>query len=157
MNKVFICLMALVMMAGVVMKAEADPSDAITVTVTLRNVSVSITAGHPWAIGVLGAGQSSSGHSCTAENDGNVVEDFFAKVGNSSPGSWAPGGSAGTDQFVMNLTDLGALTGSDQEFASNVAIDGSDVFELTFTAPSASDDDSQQTITVTITAAVAAP
>ena len=146
-KKMLICMTALALIAGVAMKAEAAD---ITVTVTLQNVAVSVSQG-TWAIGPVVASSVSDLVGCTATNDGNVVEDFWIQVSNSSSGDWTAGGTAVEDVFVMKEGTT-VLTGTPATFETSVAIDDSKPVELHFTAPSSSTVDTEQTITVTVSA-----
>ncbi len=160
MKKLFVVLTALVLIVGFgIMRAEAADTAEITVTVTLQNLAVTITGDDPWVLGTMTAGQESSAQAYTATNTGNVNEDFGIKVGNSSPGTWLPGGSSAANQFIMALDDPATnLTGSNTVLATNVdPTTGFEDYTLTFTAPSSSTSDVQQSILVTVTATATTP
>ena len=148
-----VTVMCLALLALPISRVQADGDDTITVTVTIESVSVSITAGDPWALGAMSAGATSAAQPCEATNDGNVNEDFTIRVGNSSPANWAPGGAADANVFVMTLDGGTPLSGTDAALASDVAPAAARNFTLTFTAPTGTSDYTQQTITVTVTAA----
>jgi len=157
MKKLIIVLAALALIASFgVMQAEAATSDTIAVTVTLQNVSVSITAGDPWAIGFIAPGGVATKTPCTALNDGNVQEDLTIAVTDS--GNWTAGAAAAVNVFAMDLGpavgpyDTNITTGG-VTLTNDLAASGSYNFGLEFNAPTTGSNLTAQSITVTITAA----
>lgn len=124
-------------------------------------VSVTITTDGTIAYGTLNSSQTKStielSDTQTAQNDGNVAEDFNIKT--DSPVGWSLGASPLTDTFVHEFsTNSGSnwtkfvTAGSYQNLATNVAVDATQNFDLRFTAPNPSTSATQKTITITIQA-----
>ena len=151
----------------------ANPA-TITVTVTIQNLSVSATG--PIAFGTVVAGsQTVSGSGSTVTNDGNVTETFSLNLSN--PGGWtavtaAPGAEeyALLAQFNSSAPTAGSFTYTDHglttssvassatKFAGNqtglsVSASGTRSLWFRFNAPSSTSVSTQQSITVTLTAA----
>ena len=149
-KKMLICMTALAMIAGVAMNAEAATSDNISITVTLANISVSVTP-DTWAMGTI-APSSVETQACVATNDVEVTEDFKIAVSNS--GDWTAGGTAAENVFVMK-EGATVLSGTPATLATGVAgSGGTKAFDLEFTAPSPGSVYTEQTITVTVSALV---
>lgn len=143
--------------------ASAATTDSVTATVTVQNVSVSVTDGAV-AYGTLAASgtqDTASGgldDSQTATNDGNVTEDFDIQGQNS--GDWTLAATQGSDQYFHKFctTDCDgsptwtALTTSYQALATSVADSGTQVFDLQIGVPSSSSVDTQQSVDVTVQA-----
>ena len=134
---------------------------SVTATVTVQNVSVSLSDGTiSW--GTLAsntASTTSPGLTQTATNDGNIAEDFNIKGQNS--GSWTLAGTNGTDQYVQRFctasctsapTNYTALTTSYQTLASAVAASGTQTFDLYILTPNPSTVFTQQSVDVTVQA-----
>ena len=105
---IFSLLAIVFLMGGWVPQAYAASSGNVTVTVTIQNLSVSLS-GTSWPIGTLSAGQvvpMTSGQKITVTNDGNVAESFTLRITN--PAGWTAGSAAGSDTYVMQ----GLLVGS---------------------------------------------
>lgn len=151
-KKMLICMTALALIAGVAMKAEAALSDDITVTVTLQNISVSVSP-DTWPMGTVAA-SSVITQSCTATNGGNVNEDLDIKVTDSN--DWAAAAAAGANQFAMDFQLSGGSTWTNITTGGVDLVDplapGTQDFTLRFTAPDAGSAYAQQTITVTVSA-----
>lgn len=155
MKKLFVVLTALALIAGMGMiKAEAAGTADITVTVTLQNISVQITAGDSLPLGILSGGTSSAAQDCTAKNNGNVNEAFAISVANST--NWHSGAISGIDTFVMTLDGTTALTPS-ASLASSISPDATKDFTLTLTMPSVGSTfvAGGETIVVTVSASAA--
>lgn len=96
----------------------------------------------------------------TAENDGNVAEDFNIKTSHATGGTqWSAGGTAGNNTYVHSFsTNDGAswdpLQTYDEyeELASNISPDGTKNFDLKIHTPTIIADHEPKTITVTIQA-----
>ena len=86
----------------------AASSGNVTVTVTIQNVSVSLS-GTSWDIGTIAAGQTvqmSEASDITVNNSGNVTESFTLMLSN--PPGWTAGSTAGSDGYVMKGLFVGA-------------------------------------------------
>jgi len=154
MKKLLIGLATLALIAGFgVTKAQAAESADITVTVTLQELSLSVTPDTVQPLGIMAPNATSSAIACTATNTGNAAEGFTIEVSPSVPVGWAPAGTAGVDEFVMTASGVGALTVAPQVLAATVAVSAVENFDLTFTAPSSTAGAyEQKSITVTVTA-----
>lgn len=156
MRKLAIVLAALALIAGFgVMKAEAALSDSIAVTVTLQNISVSVTPDTTWAIGVIAPGSVIVLNPCVATNDGNVSENLTIAVSNSA--AWTAGLTAGANVFAMDFGISGGPYGTNITTAgvplyTGLGVGDSYSFGLEFTAPTSTASFSQQSITVTVSA-----
>lgn len=135
----------------------------VTATVTVQNVSVSVSDGSI-AYGTVSTGSSADttsggvNDSQTATNNGNINEDIDIKGNNSA--NWTLGATAGADQYVHEFCTANcdstpvwtALTTSYQSLATAVASSGTQDFDLKITAPSSSSTYTQESITVTVLA-----
>ncbi len=153
MKKLLICLITLALITGFgLTKAEAATSDEIAVTVTLQNISVSVTP-DDWAIGTV-APSSVNTQACTATNNGNVNEDLDIAVTDST--NWTAGASAGSDIFAMDFSLTGAAPWTNITTGGVVLVNalapGDQTFTLQFTAPDPGSVYTQQSITVTVSA-----
>lgn len=158
MKKLLIVLATLAFIAGVgVMKAEAA-TDTIVVTVTMQNISVTVTPA-TWDLSTIpiAPGSTNNTQACTATNDGNVNENLDIAVGNST--NWTAGPTAGTEIFAMDFQlPAGSwtnITNAGVDLKNNLA-PGAQDFTLRFSAPSLGSVYTQQSITVTVSAAAAA-
>lgn len=143
--------------------AYAASSANVTATVTIQNVSVSVSDGSV-AYGTVSSGGnedttlSGVDDTQTATNDGNVAEDLNIRGADSS--NWTLAGSAGADQYAHKFctTDCDgtptwtALTTSNQSLAASVSSSGTQDFDLQFLAPSSSSTFTQESLTVTVQA-----
>jgi hypothetical protein len=155
--------------------AQAANPATITVTVTIQNISVSTSSG-TYAFGTVASGSTTvSGDSIEVTNDGNVSETYSLDVTN--PAGWtAVQAAPGADEYALhaqfNTTEPTAVSFtyanhalsttptacSGTKFAGNqdgesVAASGVINLWLKFEAPSSSTVFTQQSITLTITAA----
>ncbi len=157
----------------------AASSGNVTVTVTIENVSVSLS-GTSWDIGTIAAGQTvqmSEASDITVTNNGNVTESFMLMLSN--PPGWTAGPNAGSDVYVMKglfvgatdapaPTDFGAndvITTTSQTASPTVfgvfsttgnsvpASSSADLW-LQFTAPTSTNVVTSQSIVITIGATV---
>lgn len=137
---------------------QAADTAQISVTVTLENISVSVSP-TSWAIGMIAAETATQSGTFTVENNGNIAEDIAIQCGNS--GDWTVAATIGTDQFMMEAQggDLGTSgytsIHTSQALKSNMAVgvpgQVTDL-KLQFTAPQVGSVSTEQTIPVTLTA-----
>jgi hypothetical protein len=147
-------------------------ANVVTATVTAQNISVTvdITSVAYGTIPTSDTKDTTTGakgvnNSITATNNGNVLEDFKIKAGNStgSGSGWTLGASAGSGIYTMkycvttcDTSPTWNAVGIDPSlvtFASNIAAtSGNQVFDLQVGTPTSTTDYSQQSITVTVTA-----
>jgi hypothetical protein len=167
-------VLAAVLLAGGSRAAWAANPATISVTVTIQNLSVSATG--PIAFGtVLAGSQTVSGAASTVTNDGNVTETYSLSLTN--PASWtavqaAPAAeqyallaqfnSAAPTAVSFTYADHALSTSSTacsgtkfvgDQTGLSVAAAASGSLWFRFNAPSSTAVTSQQTITVTVTAA----
>jgi hypothetical protein len=152
----------------------ANPA-TITVTVTIQNLSVSATG--PIAFGTVVAGsQTVSGAASTVTNDGNVTETYSLNLTN--PSTWtavqaAPSSAeeyallgefnsaaptAGSFTYANFSLSTSSVAASATKFAGDetglsVAVSGVRHLWFRFNAPTSTSVTTQQSITVTVTAA----
>ncbi len=151
-------LIVLPLFTGVV---KAAPTASVTATVTVQNISVTVTDGAV-AFGTL-ANNSSTGtngsDTQTATNNGNLTENLNIKGQNSL--NWTLTSTPGTDQYVLKFcttscttpaTNYTALTTSYQTLATSVATSGTQTFDLYITTPNPSTIYTQQSVDVTVQA-----
>lgn len=163
-NRLFF-LVSAILMGGIVPLsgiAMAASSASVAATVTVQNVSVTVSPGTV-AYGTLAVNSSSStnpGSTQTVTNNGNVAEDITIKGQNST--NWTLGGTAGVNQYVHKFcistcgtppTNYTALTTSYQALATNIAASGTQTFDLDITTPTSSTSFTQQSVDVTVLAA----
>lgn len=162
MKKGLILALVLTLALSGVAFAAGTAQIAVTVTIT-QSVSVSVNPGS-YGFGSTDAGQTlaTAVDAFTATNDGNGAEDLVITVADTT--DWSAASTAGADQFAMNVdtgsgwTLIDALTGA--VLASDLApsedpLDGQ-AFGLQLLVPtSTSNGGTQQSITVTVTAATA--
>jgi hypothetical protein len=171
---------ALVLLAAVALVSAGGQAwginpATISVTVTIQNLSVSATG--PIAYGtVIASSETVSGSGSTVTNDGNVAETYSLKLTN--PATWtavqaAPSGAeeyALSAQFNSGAPTAVSFTYADHalstssvacsgtKFAGNqtgasVAASAARTLWLRFNAPTSTSVTTEQTITVTVTAA----
>lgn len=153
-------VLALFVLNSVVLAADTA---TVTATVTLQNVSVTVSDGTV-AYGTLAASSTedtTSGNlndSQTATNNGNITEDLNIKGQDS--GDWTLAGSVGADQykhdFCITTCDSTpswtALTTSYQTLQSSVSASGTQDFDLRMNTPSSSTSYTSQSVDVTVQA-----
>ena len=134
-------------------------------TIAGATVSVTLNTDGIVAYGILGQNVQKSTidltDTQTVKNDGNVPEDFSIKTSVATGGTgWTLGSSAGTNIFVHEFSSNGggawtkfitADTYSATLLATNVAVNGTQNFDLRITSPTSSDS-VQKSITITILA-----
>lgn len=142
--------------------AWASSTATVSATVTVQNISVTVSSGTvSW--GTLGSNTASStnpAYTQVVTNAGNVAEDFTVKGQNSA--NWTLAGTAGSDQYVEKFcntscssapTGYTALTTSNQSLATNIAASGTANLDLYLLTPNPSTVFTSQSVDVTITAA----
>jgi len=145
--------------------AYAATTAAVTATVTVQNISVSVADGTV-AYGSLATNSSAGTNGTdtqTATNNGNVAEDFTIKGQNSA--NWTlDSTNSTTDHYIHRFctsscasppTSYTALTTSFQSLGSgNVAANGTQTFDLYITTPQTSSVFTQQSVDITVQAAI---
>lgn len=163
-------LLFLVLSLSLVGVVQAATTGDVTATVTAQQISISVTDGSV-AYGTLGLDSSKSTLSGgvndqqTATNNGNVAEDFTINGANATP-TWILDSANSTSNHYIHKfcvatcgteaspTNFTALTTSPAALgAGNVAASGTQTFDLRITTPQTTTDYTQQTVTVTVTAA----
>ena len=132
-------------------------SSAITVSTAI--ISVTITSSGTISYGTLAAGISSStvpAYTQTAKNDGTGSEAFNIK-GQNTACPWTLASTVGTNQYVQEFSTNGgtswtALTTNYQTFATGIAANGTQNFDLRLTVPSSTTCFNQQSVDVTVQA-----
>lgn len=144
---------------------KAADSSAVTATVTVQNISVSVADGSV-AYGTLALNTSKSTRSDdlndaqTATNDGNVTANLNIRGQDSV--AWTLESAVGPDQYKHDfcITDCNTsptwvpLDTENQSLAASVATSGSQVFHLRITTPTTSSSYTQQTVSVTVQATI---
>lgn len=158
-----VSLIAVLLIGQYVIAADTA---TVAATVTVQNVSVSVSDGSI-TYGTIAAGASQStvalGDTQTATNNGNVTEAFNIRGQNST--NWTLAATAGSDQYIhrfCNDTDLDcatpptnytALTSSGYTtLTASVASLGTVNFQLQITTPTVSTVFTQQSVDVTVQA-----
>jgi len=154
-----LCVFGVVaLMTGISVLAAETTS--VTATVTVQNISVSVSDGTV-AYGTLAVGTSKStcdlSDTQTLTNDGNVTEDFNIKGQNSA--SWTLAETAGSEEYVHEFsTDTcpvstwTPLTTDYQTAATGITAGGTSPLNLQITTPTATNDYTEQSVDVTILA-----
>jgi hypothetical protein len=161
---VILSLFVLVIAVGITQATAAD----INVTVTIDTViSLNVNLGS-WSIGsVAQGGGVELSPQFSANNDGNVSENFYINSSGST-GGWNCGSPAGVDSFAMAVTGppgmpappdnsiCGGLLGGVPLASGVAALDGNVDFVLEFTPPTITRyGGTQHSITVLVTAEAA--
>lgn len=140
----------------------AATTATVTATVTVQNVSVSITSGGTQAYGTLGQNSTATSTEIVISNDGNVNENFLIRGQNSA--NWTLAATAGTDQYVHRFcqaaivdcqsppTNYTALTTNNQTHSIAVAPSAATSTALQINTPNPSTVFTQQSVDVIITA-----
>ena len=155
--------------------ALATTTATVSATVTLQNISVTVSDGTV-AYGTLAVNTSNNtvpgtggmnadaGDVQTATNAGNVAEDFNIKGQNST--DWTLASSAGVDQYVQKFCIAscgtyasptgGSFTALTTSYAAlgagNFAASGTQTFNLLLTTPTSSTHFTAQSVDVTVQA-----
>ena len=146
---------------GVGQAQAVSTTGEIAVTVTLNTISIAVSVGDdPWEVGQVAAStENDTTTDYTVTNDGNVTVDVTIIC--TCTDEWDPAAAAGEDEFIMKAIggDLLALTSivSSQELVAGLAktLTVTDL-ALQLTAPTSSTVITEQSITITLTAAAAA-
>lgn len=123
---VFSLLAILFLMGPWVSQTHAASSANVTVTVTIQNLSVSLSDAN-WSIGTISASSvvdMTSSQKITVTNDGNVPENFTLRL--TDPTGWTAGSTAGAEIYVMKGLFVGT---SDSVVTANFG--GDDVITTT--------------------------
>lgn len=149
---------------------NSDVSDYSPGVIGIQTVTVSVTitstANNPFDYGIIAPSSSKNtvqlSKTQTAQNNGNVAEDFNIKTSNATGGTqWSLGSSPGSDVFVheystssgppwTKFTTAGSYEST--PLVTNVLVGNSQNFDLQITVPSSTSDYQQKSITVTIQA-----
>lgn len=144
--------------------AIAATTASVTATVTVQNISLTVTDGTV-TYGTLGQNATKStivadlNDKQTATNNGNIAEDFNIKGQNST--NWTLGATAGSDQYIHKFctasctsppTNFTALTTSYQALGTNIATSATKSFDLFLNTPNPSTVFTQQDISITVQA-----
>ncbi len=141
--------------------AKAATTGTVTATVTAQNIALTVADGSV-TYGVIGVGGSvatnASGvnDSQDAVNVGNTASNINIKGQNAT--NWTLGGSPSSEtyshKFCTTNCDAGpswtALTTSYQTLKANLAVGGTQNFDLILYAPSSTTNYTQQTVDVTV-------
>jgi len=138
----------------------------VTATVTAQNISVTLTSDGSVAFGTITTSSTQDTTSSgvndteTAQNNGNITEDFNIKAGDST--NWTLAGTADSETYTMDFctsdcdgtptwTDVG-IDPSYVTLASGVSASGTQDFDLQVGTPTSTSSYGEQSITVTIQA-----
>jgi hypothetical protein len=160
--KSLIAILSILGMVGLVVGplVYAENTATITATVTVQNISVSVSDGSI-AYGIMAANSTKStcdlNDTQTVTNDGNIAETFNIKGQNSA--NWTLADTAGTDQYVHKFaasscpwTNGTPLTTSYQTMATNIPPNGNSPLNLQITTPNPSTVFTEQSVNVTVQA-----
>lgn len=159
----------LVAIVGLLTVAAANAADnaAVTATVTVQNISMTLSQ-TSFDYGTMPVNTASStltlfgGTGIVATNNGNVNEDF--DINGVDTADWTLAGTTGSDQYIHQFcndtdnncttppTSYTALTTSPALLDAAVAAAGTTAFQLRLTAPNPSTVYTQQSAAVTVTA-----
>jgi len=158
---IFIVIFAVL---AVSLQIIAADTDSVTATVTAQLVSVSVTDGAV-AYGTVATSSSedttSSGvdDSQTADNDGNVTEDF--NIMGQDSGAWELADSAGPEAYthgfcISNCDSSPSWTQFNETtyttLATSIADTGNQVFDLRLQTPTSTATFTEQSVDVTVQA-----
>lgn len=145
-------------------QVDAADTAVVSATVTVQNVSVSVSPGTV-AYGTMALNTSKSTIPAdlnapqTVTNNGNISEQFNIRGQNSA--NWTLGLTAGADTYVHQFcsaactsppTNFTGLTTNYQTLAASVASSGTQTLHLRLTTPTTSSVFTQQSVDVTIQA-----
>jgi len=155
-----ISILALVGLA-VAVSVQGATEGSVTATVTVENVSVSVTDGTV-DYGTLPVNTSSTtvdfDDTQTATNDGNITADL--NIRGVDTANWTLEASAGSEQYKHEFSlnsgaSYTALTTDNQSLATGVTASGSQAFDLRITTPTATVNFGEQSPNVTVQAVTA--
>jgi len=148
-------------------RVEADTEGTVTATVTVQNISLSVSDGSisygTLAVGTSATTATGDGDSVddtqTVTNDGNVTEDFNIK--GQDTGNWTLENTAGADQYVHEFCTSNCdssptwtpLTTSYDTLAEDIA--ASSGFDLRIQVPTSTAVYTSQSVDVTVQATAA--
>jgi len=162
---VLVSIFSLVVVLGV----KADDEGTVDCTVTAQNISVTVSDGDVTFGTVTTSdtkdtttGEKGVDESQTANNNGNITEDFNIKADDST--DWTLGSSAGSETYTMKfcVSDCdGSPTWNSvgiepdyEQLADDVAKDGDQIFDLQVGTPTSTAIYTEQSITVTVQAVI---
>lgn len=137
-----------------VRRIVAADTASVAATVTVQNISLSITDGSI-SYGTMSVGSSKStadlSDTQSVTNDGNIAEDINIKGSNSA--NWTLASAAGADQYAHKFgVGLTALTTNYQSLAGNLDVGNSQTFNLVLYTPTSSAVYTSQSVDVTVQA-----
>lgn len=164
--KKFSLFVGILIVTGMLVSAVTFAADTgtVTATVTVQNISVAVTDGLV-QYGILPASDTTStvasglNDSQTADNDGNITEDFNI-IGTDS-GGWTLESAAGSDQYAHSFCTTTCDTtpvwveiqqASYASMSIGVASTSNQVFDLKIDTPTVSTVFTEQSVDVTIQA-----
>ena len=160
--KSLIAILSILTIVGLIVSSLIKAADTatITATVTVQNISLSVSDGSI-IYGIIPANSSKStcdlNDTQTVTNNGNVAETFNIKGQNST--NWTLAATNGNDQYVHKFatsscpwTSGTALTTSYQTMATNVATNSNVTLNLQITTPNPSTVFTEQSVDVTVQA-----
>jgi len=161
--KSLIAILGILGMIGLVVGplAQAANTATVTATVTVQNISLTVSDG---AIAYGTLAQNSTKSTCdlsdtqTVTNNGNVAETFNIMGSNSA--NWTLGATPGSDIYVHKFATSScpvtwggtALTTSYQTMATNIAANATTTLNLQINTPNPSTVFTQQSVDVTVQA-----
>jgi len=140
----------------------AASTATVAATVTVQNISMTLSTSGTIAWGILPVNTASSTNPAYTQsftNSGNVPENFLVQGQNSA--SWTLATTNGIDTYVESFcatscttapTGYTALTTSNQTLASNIAVSGTSPLDLYIKVPTSSSVFTSQSVDVTVTA-----
>lgn len=137
-----------------VRKIIAADTAAVTATVTVQNISLSVSDGSI-TYGTMAVGTSKSTADIpdtqSVTNDGNIAEDINIKGSNSA--NWTLAATTGSNQYAHKFgVGLTALTTNYQILSSNLSVGNSSTFNLVLYTPTSSTVYTSQSVDVTVQA-----
>lgn len=160
--KSLIASIAILGVVGMIVGAgvQAVTESSVAATVTVQNISVSVTDGTV-AYGTLPVNTTKStlvgdlNDLQTATNNGNVTETLNIKGSDSA--NWTLAATAGANQYKHEFSKDAfvtptVLTTAYQTLQAGVAADGTQTFDLRITTPTSSTNFGQQSVNVTVQA-----
>jgi hypothetical protein len=163
----FIFAIVLILFINVIFAQRTFGANTVTATVTPQKIEVTVTPGTvtygPLTLSTSRTTLNSGGGTNelqTAQNTGNIAEDFTidssSAVGGATP--WTISDTAINTNVYMHAFSLNSggawtqMTGTPTSLATNVAVSGTQTFDLKIDVPSATAVYDAKTITVTVTA-----
>jgi hypothetical protein len=156
-------LLASTWLCLLVLPVFAADTASVTATVTVQNISVSVSDGSV-AYGTMALNSSAGTNGTdtqTATNDGNVTVDF--NIRGYDTAAWTLAGSNGANQYVHQFcvsscasapTGYTALTTNYQTLAASKTASATQTFDLYITTPTSTSTYDQQSADVLVQAAL---